>query len=159
MSLLIIPIGPLISALGSWLQEMRQKLTRDSRNPYIKSDVKTIGFGDANRLPSPENDAVAIASARIDEKEYETAKHILINAWLLTPPGIAGENAKLRLKEGFVRLYQAKDDPPRAEKIAGLPILLLDSEIQWIVTHPDEQIGGTITDTGTEPQNPSQDSI
>lgn len=152
--LIIIPIGPLISALGSWFHQLREKLTRDSRNPYIKTDIKTFGFADMHTLPTPENDAVARSAAKIAEKDYETAKHVLINAWLLIPQEGNNDGAFICLKEGFVNLYLAKGEQARAEHIAALPILLLDREIQWIITHPDQQICGSKYDVEGQDGDP-----
>lgn len=151
MNALMFPIGPILSYLGKWFRENREKLTRDSRNPLIKSDLTTFGFTDKDSLPLPENEAVALAAERISESDFETAKHMLINAWIMTPDGIAGEPAFQRLRQGFVDLYIAKGDTQRAERISQMPTMLLDKEVQWIVTHQDAQIGGSALDEEKEP--------
>lgn len=98
---------------------------------------------DMDKLPLPENDALALSEKKLVENDFEAAKHLLINAWLLTPTGIASEPAFLRLKEGFIKLYIAKGDKERADRIARMPTMILDKEVQWIVTHPDAQIAGS----------------
>jgi hypothetical protein len=152
----VIPIGPVLSFLGAWFARTRERFFRDSRNPYLKSQVKSFGFTEAHRLPSPTNDAVALSAARIAEKDYESAKNVLITAWLLLPLDDTSELEFMRLREGFANLYLARQDRMRAESIASMPTILLDREVQWIVTHPDEQIGGlaiTGTDESTEEKN------
>ena len=139
----VIPIGPVLSILGAWLRRVRERLSRDHRNPFIKTDIKTFGFTEAHRLPTPENEAVALSQSKTAEKDYEAAKHVLVNAWLLLPSEERSEFAFTRLREGFAGLYLAKGDRQRSKRIASMPILLLDSEVQWIVTHPHEQIGGS----------------
>ena len=136
---IMIPIGALLSWLGSCLRSSRDKLRRDSRDPALK-DVPIFGFEDLSKLPLPENDAIALAELRIAERDFEAAKHLLINAWLLTAPGPQNELAFLQLKQGFVRLYIAKGERERADRISAMPPLLLDREVQWIVTHPDQPL-------------------
>lgn len=151
----ILPIGALMSWLGNLLHASREKLRRDSRDPFLK-DLEVFGFGDLSNLPLPENDAFALAELKTREKDYEAAKHLLINAWLMTAPGMASEPAFLRLKEAFVKLYIAKGDQSRAERISLMPTFLLDREVQWIVTHPDQQLASTSLEspsTETEQQH------
>lgn len=143
MITLILPIGPFFAALARWFNSARESLRRDSRLPDLASPPISFGYSDIHKLPSAEKDAIDLAQSRIDENDFEGAKHTLINAWLLLPQTGNNELAYLRLREGFVKLYQAKGETVRAEKIADLPTLLLDREVQWIVTHPDEQIGGS----------------
>ncbi|MBX9689710.1 MAG: hypothetical protein K2X27_23580 [Candidatus Obscuribacterales bacterium] len=144
MLTLIIPIGPIISMLSNWLQSAREKLRRDSRLPHLKNEVKVFGFKDALRLPGPANDAVALAELEIARHDFERAKHLLINCWLLCENAKSDQLEFLRLREGFVRLYSQKGEDWRAKKIAEMPISLLDREIQWLVQHPDEQVGASL---------------
>jgi len=138
----ILPIGPLFAAFGTWLKAFRKRLLRDSRSRDIK-DVKIVGFSDLTHLPSPENDAFASAQEKIELNDFESAKKILLDAWISLPPDISSELAYKRLREGFVNLYLARGDNERARKIATLPTILLDRQVQWIVTHPHQQIGGS----------------
>jgi hypothetical protein len=137
----VIPIGPLFSFLDRWFRAARERLTRDSRNPYIRTDEKTFGFSDAASLPSIENDAVALAEKHIAAQEFELAKKVLVKAWQLIPS--QDQAAFMRLREGFVKLYAARGETDKAQSIASMPIIILDREVQNIVTHPHEQIGGS----------------
>jgi hypothetical protein len=147
----VIPIGPLLSLLGAWFGRLREKVNRDSRLPYLKTEPKPFGFSDADKLPAPENEAVLLSMAKIADNDFEAAKHILVNAWLLMPADQESEMAFLRLREGFANLYLAKGDRARAETIATMPTMLLDREVQWIVTHPHDQIGGSAVGSREEP--------
>lgn len=138
----MIPIGTVLSSLSKWVRRMRDRLHRDSRNPYIKTDTKTFGFEDMQRLPLTENDAVAISKIKIAEHDYNAARHVLVNAWLTMKVGPENELALLRLKQGFVELYQAKGEADRAAYIDSLPVMLLDGQMQWLADHPDEDLGG-----------------
>jgi hypothetical protein len=148
-----LPIGPLFAAFGSWLKSFRKRILRDSRSQDIK-DVKIIGFTDAARLPGPENDAVASAQKKIELNDFESAKKILVDAWINLPQDISSELGYMRLREAFVNLYLARGDHERAHKISTLPTILLDRQVQWIVTHPNQQIGGSelaLTEESFEP--------
>lgn len=145
----MIPIGAILSNLSEWVRRMREKRHRDSRNPYIKSDAKTFGFLDFENLPLAENDAVGLAKAKMAENDFSAAKHILVNAWLTTKNSPQNELAFLRLKEGFVDLYQTQGQTERAAYIAGMPVMLIEKEMQWIVEHPDADLGAAV--------NPSPD--
>ncbi len=122
------------------MRSMKQKLFRDSRNPYIKPDLKTFGFSDIEKLASPENDAIKLAELRIAEGDFEGAKHQLVLAWLLIPAGPANEPAFLRLRDGFVKLYTAKGEEERALRIQAMPTMLLAREVEWIAKHPEQQL-------------------
>ena len=137
----VIPIGPLLSMLGRLFHSARRKLLRDSRNPFIRTDEKTFGFSDAERLATLGNSALAEAELRIAAGDFESAKHELVKAWQQVQP--EDHSAFMSLREGFVKLYIARGERDKAERIASLPIIILDREVQRIVTHPHEQIGGS----------------
>lgn len=139
-------LGSLITLLRKWFNPDREKFTRDSRSPFLKSDVTTFGFTDLDKLPSSVTDALSLSEAKIANKDFATAKQVLINTWLATPSGIASEPAFIRLREGFQKLYIAKGDTARADQIAIMSTLILDQEVQWIVTHPGEEIAGASFD-------------
>lgn len=148
--MLVIPIGPVIAAIASWFQNLRSKPLRDSRIPDLKSPAPNFGFDKIARLPSPENEALDRAQEAIAEGDFERAKQILISAWLPLPEG--SEFAYIRLKEGFVKVYEAKKEKSRAEAVAATPIILMDRDVRWLAEHPEQELGSVYSGSA-EAQN------
>jgi len=140
----ILPIGPWLSLLGKLIESGRRKLTRDSRHPELKSEAPSIGFSQRENLPLPENAIVGDLEKLLQAGEFTQAKELLINAWTNSPNYGDKELRLNRLKEGFIKLYIAKGQVKRAERISQMPTLMLDQEVKWIVTHPDLEIAGII---------------
>lgn len=143
MPILLIPIGALLSFVRAWFLPAAKKTKEPiiDVQPYNPVDLQPFGMVEAGKLPLPEYDAVLAAKSKFSEGDFEGAKHLLINTWLMISMNETAELAQLQLKQGFVDLYQAKGDMERAQRISAMPAYLLDREVQWIVTHPDEQIG------------------
>jgi len=142
LSLLIIPFGSILSLLSTWVKETREKLLRPGRRyPDAAVEPKIFGFADSNSLPLPENLACREAEEKLSRGDFEGAKLTLVRAWLELQDDRENQTARLRLKDGFLELYKASGDEDRALVISKMPLLVLDNEVQWIVTHPDEQIG------------------
>ena len=71
---LIVPIGPIISLLKTWFGSARHKLLKAKAElTYPEEEPKLFEFKDAERLPFPENEAIASARIKITEGEFEQA--------------------------------------------------------------------------------------
>ena len=138
---LAISLGPIFAMLSSWLKTAREQLLGTARKTYPKERPEIFGFADLEKLPLPENKACKAAKDRADKGDFEGAKQILVNAWLETEK--ENEPARIVLKEGFRALYESKGELNLAGLIGTLPLIVLENEVQWIVTHPDEQIGAS----------------
>lgn len=146
MLTLIFPIGPWLSMLGKIIESGKRKLTRDSRHPDLKVEAPSFGFSDKEKLPLPENQAIADLETLLADREFQQAKELLINEWVNTPDYGDRELRLLRLKEGIIKLYIARGQTKRAEQISQMPILMLDQEVKLVVTHPELEIAGLFDD-------------
>lgn len=139
---LIIPIGPIISLLKTWFGSARRKLLKAKTElTSPPEEPKLFKFKDAERLPFPENEAIARARDKITQREFEEAKKILTTAWIDCAKRDSAEIPQSQIRAAIVELYKAKGDEERALKLAEMPLLILDSEINWSIAHPDEPIG------------------
>ncbi len=147
---LVLPLGPLVAFLNGILESARKRIGKVHKSPFETPDSKHFGFEEAKNLPLPENEAYQAALKQIAAADFEGAKQTLVDAWQQLPSDESSEMAYLRLREGFVKLYAAKGEAGRAAHISTLPSMILGREVQWIVTHPDAQIGGCGTFTESE---------
>lgn len=139
---LIVPIGPIISLLKTWFGSARHKLLKAKNElTYPAEEPQLFKFKDAERLPFPENEAIAHARVKITEGEFEQAKEILTTAWIQCSTRESAEIPRSSIRAAIAELYEAQGDAERAIALAQMPLLILDSEINWSIAHPNDPIG------------------
>ncbi|MBX9567680.1 MAG: hypothetical protein K2X77_02245 [Candidatus Obscuribacterales bacterium] len=145
---LIVPIGPIISLLKSWFGSSRAKLKKATEIdlPYPLQEPQLFSLKDEEKLPFPENEAIANARNKVTEGEFEAAKMLLVKAWIDCSGRESNEIAQTHLRKAIAELYTAQKDERRAQDIANMPLLTLDSEVRWLLTHPHAQIGSKLSD-------------
>lgn len=147
---LIVPIGPIISLLKTWFGSARHKLLKAKAElTYPEEEPKLFKFKDAERLPFPENEAIASARIKISEGEFNQAREVLTSAWIQCSARESAEIPRLSIRAAIAELYEAQGDAERAAKLAQMPLLILDSEIKWSLTHPHEPIGRNFVEDRT----------
>ena len=152
---LIVPIGPIISLLKSWFASSRNKLKNATKVdlPYPIEEPKLFGLKDTEKLPLPENEAIAEARNRIGEGQFAEAKAILTQSWLLNSDPKTGEIPRLKLREAFAEFYRIQGDETRAQLISEMALIILDVEIKWANDHPDYLIGDGIATSHDSPRD------